>query len=193
MKEEGKELKQKIADVRAQLLEHPTTAIAAAEQERAKVRALEAEMKKLEKKNENLRNENDTVRGVYQEASSKAGKLAAEVQALEAELVPLKRRVQELETRRKEEKKKDPKFGLLEEIKSLRIAVKITERLVWKKEEDIKELKRGRGGVQTRGSSVAPRSPRGGGSRGVSPAAGMLGGDEKKAPSGLRGRFNLEG
>ena len=192
LNEERAELKQEGADLRVRLLQNPNAAIAAAEQERVKVRALEAEVKKLEKKNENLRKESDTVRGVYQEATSRAGELASEVQTLEGELAPLRRRVEELEKRRKEERKKDPKLGLVEEINNLRISVKNTERLVWKKEEEIKELRRGRGGVQTRGSSVTPRSPRGG-SRGVSPAAGMLGGEEKKAPSGLRGRLNLDG
>jgi len=62
--------------------------------------------------------------------------------------------------------------------------------MIKRKEDQITVLERGRGaGVQTRGSSVQPRSPRGG-SRGASPAAGMLGGagGSSRGPSGLSGQ-----
>lgn len=67
--------------------------------------------------------------------------------------------------------------------------------MIKRKEDQITVLERGRGaGVQTRGSSAQPRSPRGGGSRGASPAAGMLGGaaGSNRGPSGLSGRVDIE-
>lgn len=67
--------------------------------------------------------------------------------------------------------------------------------MIKRKEEQITVLERGRGaGVQTRGSSAQPRSPRGAGSRGASPAAGMLGGagGSSRGPSGLSGRVDIE-
>ena len=88
--------------------------------------------------------------------------------------------------------------------------VRSRENLVRRKEEEIREARRGRGGVVTRGSSAQPvaRSPRGNGgsaavgSRGASPAAGMVGesgsgvreGREgRERGIGLRGRLNLDG
>lgn len=65
--------------------------------------------------------------------------------------------------------------------------------MIKRKEDQITVLERGRGaGVQTRGSSAQPRSPRGASSRGASPAAGMLGGGGgggSKGPSGLSGQI----
>lgn len=66
--------------------------------------------------------------------------------------------------------------------------------MIKKKEDQILVLERGRAGVQTRGSSAQPRSPaRGPGSRGASPAAGLLGGTGggSKGPSGLSGQLNI--
>lgn len=73
--------------------------------------------------------------------------------------------------------------------------------MIKRKEDQILVLERGRAGVQTRGSSAQPRSPaRGAGSRGASPAAGLLGGTGTgtgmggggKGPSGLSGQLNVE-
>ncbi len=65
--------------------------------------------------------------------------------------------------------------------------------LLRRKEDEVRDLKRGRAaGVQTRGSSVQPRSPRGPGSRGASPApmgmggAGLMGVEMRRGGSGLR-------
>lgn len=83
--------------------------------------------------------------------------------------------------------------ALQKELFLQKATLKSRDNLIRRKEEQIAELKRGRGGgVQTRGSSVQPRSPRGG-SRGASPAAGMLGGGGGKGVSGLSSRLNLDG
>lgn len=119
--------------------------------------------------------------------------------------------MEELETRRKAENKtkNEAEMRLRKEIENLKKEVKSRENLVRRKEDEIREVRRGRGGVVTRGSSAQPvaRSPRGNGggavgSRGASPAAGMVGegssgvreGREgRERGIGLRGRFNLEG
>lgn len=84
---------------------------------------------------------------------------------------------------------------MLQENQTLRAEIEGKDRLIKKKEDQITVLERGRGaGVQTRGSSAQPRSPRAGGSRGASPAAGLLGGagGGSRGPSGLSGRVDIE-
>lgn len=83
-----------------------------------------------------------------------------------------------------------------QEMRNLRAECDSKDRMIKKKEDQILVLERGRAGVQTRGSSAQPRSPaRGAGSRGVSPAAGLLGGTGtgggNKGPSGLSGQLNI--
>jgi hypothetical protein len=88
---------------------------------------------------------------------------------------------------RKEMRHDQEKAELRKEVKGLRSERDSMDKMMYRKEKEIEEMKqRGRAGVQTRGSSAAPRS------RGVSPAPGMLGGGGK-GPSGLSKGFTPDG
>jgi len=192
LKGERGTLTKEIEALRLQLLNHPNPAIAAAEREAAKIRTLEAENASLKKKNENLTKESTYIRDAYQQAASSATDLSNELNELKREVSPLRRSKEEFKAWRKAQRNDQEKLELRKEVDNLKVMVKSRERLVGRKEEQIKDLQqRGRGGVQTRGSSAQPRSPRGG-SRGVSPAPGTLGGGGK-GPSGLSGMFNVDG
>lgn len=184
-------LDKELANVRLELLNHPDPAVREKARLNAEIRTLTAENANLKKKIENMTKDWEYTKQLYSEASQAATDRAAELAAVEAKLPELERKAGENQAKMRGTIHDSEIAQLRKEVGNLKATVKSREKLVMRKEEQITELKRGRGGLQTRGSSVQPRSPRGG-SRGASPAAAMLGGGSK-GPSGLSGRFNLDG
>ena len=174
-------------ELRQQLVNHPNPVVAADAQKDAKIRELQAENTAQKKKLDFAHTSLEYLREQYQDVSGRAVQYTEEVEILEKKLEPLENQLQHERARRKHERENDPRKPLYERIDQMRNEMKIMQGLITRKEDEIKDLKRGRGaGVQTRGSSVQPRSPRGG-SRGVSPAAGLLGtAGGGKGPSGLK-------
>lgn len=185
------QLRQDLEAVRQQLINHPNPLIAQDARKDAQIRQLADDLTTLKKKHDFNTTAHNYLQEQYQEVSVNAARYLEEIEDLQKKIEPLESRLQHEYARRKHERENDARKPLYVEIDALRAemarqAVSV-ERMILRKEEEIKELKRGRaGGVQTRGSSAAPRSPKGG-SRGVSPAAGLLGSTTAggKGPSGL--------
>lgn len=197
LKGERGTLQKELAAVRLELVNHPDPRIREPATKDARIRELEAEVLAKSKKIDNLTADWEFTKNHYTEASAAAATAQQDLDTLQAKQPDLLRKVAENETRRRELANDATIKALRKEVSILEVTVKSRDNLIRRKEEQIAELKRGRGGVQTRGSSVQPRSPRGG-SRGASPAAGMLGGVPgagalTKGASGLSSRFNLDG
>ena len=193
LKGERGTLQKELAAVRLELVNHPDPRIREPAIKDARIRELESEVLAKSKKIDNLTKDWEFTKGLWNDASNTAATAKQELAALEAKQPDLLRRAAENEVKRRELGNDATIKALQEEVYIQEATVKSRENLVRRKEEQIVELKRGRGGVQTRGSSVQPRSPRGAGSRGVSPATGMWGGQGAKGASGLSSRFNLDG
>ena len=193
LKGERSTLQKELAAVRLELVNHPDPRIREPAIKDARMRELESEVLAKSKKIDNLIKDWEFTKGLWNEASTTATTAKQELAALEAKQPALLRKAAENEVKRRELANDATIKALRDEVYILEATVKSRENLVRRKEEQIAELKRGRGGVQTRGSSVQPRSPRGAGSRGVSPATGILGGQGAKGASGLSSRFNLDG
>ena len=195
LKGERGTLQKELAAVRLELVNHPDPRIREPAIKDARIRELEAELLAKSKKIDNLTSDWEFTKNLYTEAAAVATTTKQDLEALQAKQPELLRKAAENETKRRELANDATIKALRKEVLIQEATVKSRDNLIRRKEEQIAELKRGRGGVQTRGSSVQPRSPRGG-SRGVSPAAGMLGGGPgagAKGASGLSSRFNLDG
>lgn len=191
LKGERGALNQEIAALRLANLGHAIPTIADAERNAARYRLLEADKASLQKKNENLTKESTYIRDAYQQASSSAADLTNELAELKPELEKLRRTKDEFKSWRAAQKSDPVRKELREEVESLKSQLKSRDKMLFRKEKQVENLERGRAGVQTRGSSAQPRSPRAA-SRGASPAPGQLGGSAMaKGPSGLGARFNL--
>ena len=191
LKGERGTLQKDLAALRLELVNHPDPTIREAAIKDARIRELEAEVFAKNKKIDNLNKEGDLTKRLWNDASAAAATAAQDLAALEAKQPQLLRKAADNEIKRKGMMNNTTIQALEKEVYIQKATVKSRDNLIHRKEEQIAELKRGRGGVQTRGSSVQPRSPRGG-SRGASPAAGMLGGGGKGA-RGLSSRLNLDG
>ena len=193
LKGERGTLQKELAAVRLELVNHPDPRIREPAIKDARIRELESEVLAKSKKIDHLTKDWEFTKGLWNDASTAAATANQELAALEAKQPDLLRKAAENEVKRRELANDATIKALRDEVYIQEVTVKSRENLIRRKEEQIAELKRGRGGVQTRGSSVQPRSPRGAGSRGVSPAPGMLGGQGTKGASGLSSRFNLDG
>ena len=193
LKGERGTLQKELAAVRLELINHPDPKIREPAIKDARIRELEAEVLAKNKKIDNLTKDWELTKRLWTDASTAAATATQELAALQAQQPDLLRKAADNETKRRELVNDATIKALRQEVYVQEATVKSRDNLIRRKEEQIAELKRGRGGGQTRGSSVQPRSPRGGGSRGVSPAAGMLGAQGAKGASGLSSRFNLEG
>lgn len=191
LKGERGTLQKELTAARLDLVNHPDQTVGDTAIKDAQIRELEAELLAKNKKIDNLTKDWDLTKRLWTDASTAAANATQELAALEAKQPELLRKAADNEIKRKEMMKDATIKALQKEVVIQKATVKSRDNLIRRKEEQIAELKRGRGGVQTRGSSVQPRSPRGG-SRGASPAAGMLGGGGKGA-SGLSNRLNLDG
>ena len=191
LKGERGTLQKELTAARLELINHPDPTIREKAIKDARIRELEAELLAKNKKIDNLTKDWDLTKRLWTDATAAATTATQDLAALEAKQPDLQRRAAENEIKRRELVHDATIKALQKEVFIQKATVKSRDNLIRRKEEQIAELKRGRGGVQTRGSSVQPRSPRGG-SRGASPAAGMLGGGGKGA-SGLSSRLNLDG
>lgn len=191
LKGERGTLQKELIAVRLELLNHPDPTVREAAIKDTRIRELEAEVFAKNKKIDNLTNDWELTKRLWTDATTAATAATQELAALEAKQPELLRKAAENEIKRRELMNDATIKALQQEVFIQTATVKSRDNLIRRKEEQIAELKRGRGGVQTRGSSVQPRSPHGG-SRGASPAAGMLGGGAKGA-SGLSSRLNLDG
>lgn len=178
---------EEIKQLRLANLNHPDSVVADQELQASKLRKLADENAALTKRATNIANEREYFSQAYQQASEAASVASSEADALKEKVPNLEQRLKHQNKERRELINKDENAGLRKEVNNLRDTLKQRDGLNRQLHADLDALKRGRAGVQTRGSSQQPRSPRGG-SRGVSPA-GMLqpGG---KALSGLGSRFN---
>ena len=194
LKGERGTLQKDLAAARLELTDHTEPTVREKAIKDARIRDLEAEVLVKNKKIENMTKDWEFTKGLWTEATAAATAATQNLAALEAKQPDLQRRAGENETKRRELMNDATIKALQKEVFLQKATVKSRDNLIRRKEEQIAELKRGRGGgVQTRGSSVQPRSPRGG-SRGASPAAGMLGGGSGgKGVSGLSSRLNLDG
>ena len=132
------------------------------------------ENNKLKKDINSVNEQLGYTRSVYQEANAMVMELTSQMQPLEREVQDLRRRQEDNVAEYRRRRDEDATQELSKEVRLLKTQLAQRDNTIRKFEADITELKRGRAGVQTRGSSVQPRSPARGGSRGVSPAAGLL-------------------
>ena len=177
LKGERGTLQKELAAVRLELVNHPDPRIREPAIKDARIRELESEVLAKSKKIDNLTEDWEFTKRLWNEASTTAATTKQELDALEAKQLELLRKAAENEVKRRSLANDATIKALREEVYIQEATVKSRDNLIRRKEEQIAELKRGRGGVQTRGSSVQPRSPRGAGSR----------------ASGLSSRFNLDG
>ncbi|KAG8529772.1 uncharacterized protein KY384_005253 [Bacidia gigantensis] len=185
-------LRKEIADQQAHLNNHSNSEIAAAARNVTHQREIEAEVARLNKLITNHESEVGFVRQQYQAASSAAADLSNELEPLKTEVGELRKKQESNIVENRRLRDEDVTKSLRKEVQRLKQTVKQRDSFVEKLEREMVEIKRGRAGVQTRGSSVQPKSPRGPGSRGVSPAPGLLGQGGHamaRAGSGLGARF----
>ena len=164
------------------------------EQSHATSAALETENAAKTKKIKSLENDADFIRQQYQSISSTAAEQQSVMEAQDAEIKQLSRRADEVRIRLRELRDRDVNGALRKENARLKEMVRVRDRDNRELQAELKEARRGRQGVMTRGSSVQPgtsgmRSPRGG-SRGVSPAVGFGG---PGGVSGARGEVRGDG
>ncbi|KAL9103844.1 MAG: hypothetical protein Q9163_001164 [Psora crenata] len=168
-------LQKEALDFQARVQQGSNPEMAAAASELVRLRTLEEENAGLHKRMASLSKDFEFTRQQYQQASTAAAEASTQLQSVQPELESLRRKcaVQMTEFRRIRDE--DVNREIRKEVQRLKETVKQRDAFIFKLEgEKNAELKRERGGMQTRGSSVQPKSPHGG-SRGVSPAAGLLG------------------
>ena len=167
-------LKRELLSFQAQLESHANPAIAATALIAKQTRILESENASLKKRIASLTTDFEFTREQYQQASTAAADSSAEIQILKPELEGLRRKNEANIADYRRMRDEDENKAMRKEVQRLKATVKQRDAFIHKLEGENMEIKRGRAGVQTRGSSVQPKSPRAS-SRGVSPAAGMLG------------------
>lgn len=132
-----------------------------------------------------MRTDFDFTRTAYQNASSSAADSALQITTLEHEMADLRTKAFSNAIDLAEKNKSTENNALLKHTAHLEVILAEREDVLRRKEEEIRELRRGRG-IGTRGSSVLPGgSPRG--SRGASPVGeAMLRVGSKGLGSSLR-------
>ena len=184
-KDKRKKLEQELQIAREALLASPVSATAELETVKAEQRQHQADKTALNKKLESVRSEVELVRKVYQDASNAVVESQSRINRLEAEnkILQTKASTTAIDLAIISQRNENAAIRTLNS--GLEAKIKHIEEVLKRKEEEIRELRRGRG-MGTRGTSVKPGgSPRG--SRGVSPVAGepMLR-NPKGLGSGLR-------
>jgi chromosome segregation ATPase len=173
-------LKEQYAHLRGELQEAREAlkagggSVAEMEMAKEEVHRLTEKNASLEKSYANMRKDFEFTRSQYQEASTAAAESANHVRELEAQSTDLKREASDEKRRLKELNYKADLERHLARVLELELILKNRDTMLQRKEEELKAVKKSRG-VATRGSSVQPGSPRPTGSRGGSPAPGLLG------------------
>ena len=185
-KEKRKTLEQELQIARTALLASPISATAELETVKAEQRQYQADNAALEKKLEYAKSEVELMRKVYQDASNSVVDCESRITRLEAENKILQTKASTTAIDLAIISQRNENTAIRNLNSGLESKLKHTEDVLKRKEEEIRELRRGRG-MGTRGTSVKPgSSPRG--SRGVSPVAGetMLRTASKGLGSALR-------
>jgi chromosome segregation ATPase len=136
-------------------------------------RKLAKEKASAEKRNVSTQSDLDFTRQLYQEVSTKVASTANENGRLELENGDLKRKAENAAAHLKNLSHQRETDSYLRRTEELEATLASRDELLKRKEEELRELRKGRG-MGTRASSVQPRSPRLGNSRPVSPAPGNL-------------------
>ena len=169
LRENCKTLEQELQAAHAALLASPISAIADMEKARTEIQQLQAEKAVLVRKIGYANSETEVARKAYQEASSSAVDSASQINQLESENKVLQSKASTSAADLAERTQRNENAVIRNQVLGLEATVKDREELLRRKDEELRELKRGRG-MGTRGTSAKPGgSPRG--SRGVSPAA----------------------
>ena len=173
-------LKEQLTQVRAELTEARGALkagdgpVADLESAKEEVRRLTEKNLSLEKSTANMRKDFEFTRQQYQEASTRAAEFATQISELESQRTDLTRQASDEKRRLKELNYKTDLEQHLARVLELELNLKNRDTMLQRKEEELKAMKKARG-ITTRGSSVQPGSPRLTGSRGGSPAPGLLG------------------
>lgn len=181
-------LEHELKAARAALLSSEVAPIAELEGLNGELRTLRAAKTSMEKRLASQAHDNEYMRQQYQSASTAAAASANQLTILQVELEEAQRHAQGEATRLAGISRTDETRQALATVERQSLELASRERLLQKQAEELKELKdlkRGRGGVVTRGSSVQAKSPRGG-SRAGSPGVGGSGYGGRVGGSGLR-------
>jgi len=172
IREQESQLKVDLAEAR-EALKMGGGPIAELEVSKEETRRLTEKNASLEKSAANMRKDFEFTRSQYQEASTKAAELATQAVELESQNSGLKRQASDEKRKLREMNYRADLEQHLARVMELELLLKNRDFMLQKKEEELKALRKGRG-VATRGSSVQPGSPKPVGSRGGSPAPGLL-------------------
>lgn len=156
---------------------------AALESARAQTIQLAAEKAQLEKRLGSLTKDFEFTRQQYQLASTAAAESASALSDLQMEASALRGQASGEAARLRQLNLSTENEAHLERARQLEATLKERDELLQRREEELRDLKRGRG-LATRASS-APRSPRLG-SRASSPTPGLLAGSAGRGGSALR-------
>lgn len=149
------------------------------------VRKLRGENATLEKKVSSYGTDLEYTRTQYQSASNAAVEANNRVARLEKDLEDMTIKAKGETVRLAEVNQSNAIEQANKQVDRLQMELSRVESILRRKEEELRDLKRGRGGVVTRGSSVGVKSPRGG-SRPGSPGPGSSGFGNKIGGSALR-------
>ena len=183
-------LEQEVDEARMALQSSTVPTVAELETVNAELRSLRAASAALEKKVAAQNQDFEYMRQQYQQASTAAAEAVTQVSRLETELAAAQQKASGEATQLAEINRRSDLQQAHARIEQLKLETASRERLLQKQGDELRDARRGRGGVVTRGSSVQAKSPRGGGSRGGSPGVGgagvSSGAGGKVGGSGLR-------
>ena len=168
VKESRKVLEQELQATRTALLASPVSAIAELERANAQIRQLQGEKVVLERKVGYANSETEVARKAYQEASSSAVESAGQITQLENDNRVLQSKASTSAADLAAIVQRNENAVIRSQMAGLEATLKDREEMLRRKDEELRELKRGRG-MGTRGTSAKPGGSR---SRGVSPVAG---------------------
>lgn len=171
MVEKKASLEAELKESRNALLNSSDPSVAEREGFHEKIRTLKETNAGLDKKTANLNHDLEYCREQYQTASNAAVKATTRISELEAELLIAQRKASGEAVKLATINQSTENSDLRDQVDLLGREVKSREDLLRRKEEELRDLKRGRTGVVTRGNSVGGKS-----SRGASPGVGSSSG-----------------
>lgn len=183
LKERQRGLETELKVTRTMLVSSAVPEIATLESAKAQAVQLATDKMQLEKRLASLTKDFEFTRQQYQLASTAAAENASALSVLQTEVAALKVQASGEAARLRQLNMSTENQAHLERAQQLEATLKERDDVLHKKEEELRELKRGRG-LATRASS-APRSPRLG-SRASSPMPGLLAGSAGRGGSALR-------